>query len=795
MAASKDLITKIILKGQQDPSLAKAFQNVDKMTEGSISKLKNFGSKTATFMKKAATVVGTATAAAATASVKAAIDYESAFAGVMKTVNETGTTTYDDLSEGIINMSKRMPATASEIAAVAESAGQLGIKADDILKFSETMVNLGETTNLSSEEAASSIAKMFNITGTNMKDVDKFGATLVALGNNAATTEADILNMASRIAAGGSQIGLTEQQILALSTTLSSVGLEAEGGGTAISTVLANIDKDVATNSDNLGEWAKIAGMSTSEFTKLWGSDTFGAVQKVIGGLGDASKGGKNMNVMLEDLGISGIRTTDTMKRLTNASGLLGDMTNLANKAWSEGNALQNEANVRYGTMASKLSMAKNNVTALAIKIGEKLMPYVDKAVEKFNNIDFDAVAEKAGVVIDQIANVFKWISDHSTTIMTIIAAVAGAIAGFKIASTIAAVVKLVSVIVSISKAIGVVKLLGLAMSALGGPVVLAVAVIAGLVAAFVVLWNKCDGFRNFWIGLWEKIKSACSAAGAWLKNFFTVTIPNAWNTFLEFMKSLPSRVASFLSSLPYKIGYLLGFCIVKIIQFRNNAIAKAKELGMRFLTAVVNFFMQLPSRVWTWLSNTVQKVVTWGSDMVAKGKAAATQLKDGIINVVKQLPSKMLELGKNIAMNVWNGIKNAKSFVINKVKEFGSGVIDGIKSAVGLGSKSNTASKSTKIPKHGNGGTFTNPHMAVVGDAPETIVPHGNTPRNRSLLREAAAGVGASLGGVNHFNFTFAPVISGGNVEENRRMLQEEEAEFERRMDEYFAKKGRLAF
>ena len=83
----------------------------------------------------------------------------------------------------------------------------------------------------------------------------------------------------------------------------------------------------------------------------------------------------------------------------------------------------------------------------------------------------------------------------------------------------------------------------------------------------------------------------------------------------------------------------------------------------------------------------------------------------------------------------------------------------------------------------------------AIVGDAPETIVPHGNTPRNRALLNEAAKGVGANSGG-NNINFTFAPTINGNaHAEENRKMLQEEEAEFERKMDAYLAKRGRLAF
>ena len=96
------------------------------------------------------------------------------------------------------------------------------------------------------------------------------------------------------------------------------------------------------------------------------------------------------------------------------------------------------------------------------------------------------------------------------------------------------------------------------------------------------------------------------------------------------------------------------------------------------------------------------------------------------------------------------------------------------------------------QIPMLATGGTILEPMLAVVGDAPETIVPHGNTPRNRALLGEAAAGVGASIGGtVVNFNVT----ISGGSADEVRQGILDAEEEFERRMDAYFAKKARVSF
>lgn len=167
--------------------------------------------------------------AAGAAATKTAIDWESAFAGVRKTVDGTEED-FQKLSSGIREMSKELPSSASDIAKVAESAGQLGIQTDNILGFTRTIIDLGNSTNLVGEQGASSLAKFANITKMSQKDFDRLGSTIVALGNNSATTEADIVEMAMRLAGAGTQVGMTEAQILSLSAALSSVGIEAEVG-------------------------------------------------------------------------------------------------------------------------------------------------------------------------------------------------------------------------------------------------------------------------------------------------------------------------------------------------------------------------------------------------------------------------------------------------------------------------------------------------------------------------------------------------------------------------------------
>ncbi len=275
------------------------------------------------------------------------------------------------------------------------------------------MVQLGDSTNVSAEEAASAIAKLYNIMGSDINTVGQFGSAIVALGNNAATTESDILNMATRIAASGNQIGLTEPQILALATTLSSVGLEAEAGGSAISTIMTQIDKDVATNSKTLKTWADLTGQTTKEFKESWENDAMSAIGNVIAGMGNASAGGENLNLVLDELGIKNIRQTDTMKRLSSASELLADMTTLSNQAFEENVALSNEASLRYGTTESKIQQLKNTFTELGVKLGAILLPIVEKVVEK-------------------IASVVDWISNLDTGTQKVILIIAGIVAAIR---------------------------------------------------------------------------------------------------------------------------------------------------------------------------------------------------------------------------------------------------------------------------------------------------------------------------------------------------------------------------
>nr|DAH43252.1 MAG TPA: minor tail protein [Caudoviricetes sp.] len=321
------------------------------------------------------------TADALEACVDASIEFESAMAGVAKTTDMTQAE-LGDMADAIQDLSTRIPATTTEIAGVAEAAGQLGIAKDDILAFSEVMVNLGVATNLSSDEAASALAKFANVVGMSADNYERLGSTIVDLGNNFATTEADIVSMATRLSSTGAIIGLTEPQIMAIATALSSVGIEAEAGGSAISKLLKQFETMVATGSDKLESFANIAGMSAAEFSQKWGEDAVGALSAFINGLGEIDAAGGSSVAVLDELGITEVRLSNAVQALASSHGILDKALATADTAWQNNTALAKEAATRYETTESKLQMLSNACNNAKIAIGDKLTPAVGNLAE-----------------------------------------------------------------------------------------------------------------------------------------------------------------------------------------------------------------------------------------------------------------------------------------------------------------------------------------------------------------------------------------------------------------------------
>lgn len=422
-------------------------------------------------------------------------------------------------------------------------------------------------------------------------------------------------------------------------------------------------------------------------------------------------------------------------------------------------------------------------------------LDFVKSALERIRDI-LPILVEKVGefvaAFIENLPNIIDKVQTVADTIqglMPLIAAVAGAFAAWKgikavsdIAKTIGDAGKKIKTFGSlVSKGSGLIDGLAYAASSgtgvfasmaesftlaggglsglsaalgvIGGPITLVVVAIGALVAAFVYLWNTSDGFREFWINLWDGIKETTGQVIDGIVNFFTVTIPEAFQSFIDAAQNLATQVVQFFTvtipegintlvtniqtffgtTIPYWIGYAVGFILGKLIEWGASLVQFVTQDIPQFITGVVEWFTQLPGMVWTWLLETINKTAEWVSQMIQKavqaGKdfitnvvtfiqqlpgtvwsflsntissaasfvgsfanqaiQAGRQFFNGIVNTVRQIPGQMISIGADIVNGIRSGISGAWGALTGWLGNMARGLIDGVKSALGIGSPS----------------------------------------------------------------------------------------------------------
>lgn len=309
------------------------------------------------------------------------IAFESAFARVRKSVGGTEAE-LKSMEKAIIDMSKEMPTAAGEIAAVAATAGQLGIQRDKVMGFTKAIIQLGETSNLVGEEGATMAARFANVTQMNQDNFDRLGSTVVALGNSLATTEKDVMELAGRFAATAKIVGMTEPQILALAGSLSSVGIEAQAGGTAFEKLFIELDLVTKKGGKGLKDFADVAGMSVNQFAALFKEDAAGAIMAFIQGLSDLEGTGTSAIEVLDRMGITEVRQRNALLKASVASDIFARSMKIANEAWQQNNELQEKTAIFYQTTGAQLQMLKNELDAVAMEIGTILVPHLKDGME-----------------------------------------------------------------------------------------------------------------------------------------------------------------------------------------------------------------------------------------------------------------------------------------------------------------------------------------------------------------------------------------------------------------------------
>ena len=312
--------------------------------------------------------------------VSTSIEFESAFTGVRRTV-EGSEEDFRILERQLLAMSSDVTASITDIADMASLAGQMGIATDQIAEFTRIMIMLGDTTNISAEEAGDSLARLSNLLNLSNDDFERMGSTIVDLGNKFPTTESEIASMASRLAGTANMLGITADEVFGIANAISTVGLEAEMGGNAISKTLREMQLAVENGTDRLSVFAEVAGLSVDEFVTLFGDEAMGgateALRLFINGLTDSQRLGRSVTQVLNELNITELRQVDTLSRLATNADVFNESLEVARNAWEENIALSVEAGKRYATTESQLEFMKNSWSQTAVVIGDELNPVI----------------------------------------------------------------------------------------------------------------------------------------------------------------------------------------------------------------------------------------------------------------------------------------------------------------------------------------------------------------------------------------------------------------------------------
>ena len=640
------------LKKELD-SVPSALQTVGSNMQQAGEKMKSFGDGMTSIGKNMTQTVTTPIVGAFAASAKAVVDWETAFTGVMKTVDASDAE-YQQLSDNIKQMATETASSKEDIAGVMEAAGQLGITGvDNLTAFTKTMIELGDTTNISADEAATALARFMNITGDDTSSVENLGSAIVALGNNFATDEASIVSMSTRLASAGTIAGMSSTEIIALATAMSSVGIEAEAGGTAMTQTLTGISQAVDAGDEKLELLAQTAGTTASEFASTWESNPVAALQQFISGLSEMNAAGESTYTLLDELGMSGIRQSNMLQSLALASDQLTAAVETSDSAYEQNNALQDEAAKRYETTAAKLSQAKEDIGNVAIEIGERLLPYIQQG------IDF----------VHQMVDAWDSLSTSQQDNIIKMAAFAAAIgpvlvAGGTIISAIGSILSVGGTLISgISAAMPVLAAVG---TAIAGVAASAIAALPGVIAFLAP-------FTPF-----IAIGAAVVAAG--------VLIYKNWDKIKEVAGQVGEAVAEKWGQIKEKTAEVWGNVKAKTTETWNGIKSTVSTVGnamasnaSQSLNKIKSSFTQHGGGVkgavaaaWTG----IKEYYTFGFrtlDTLTNGQL--TKIKDLFVQKFKDIKDQALNWGKDIVQGFADGIAKGVEFVKNAADKVGQTV------------------------------------------------------------------------------------------------------------------------
>lgn len=317
-------------------------------------------------------------------SLKAFADFEQGVINVKKT---TGLS-FNVISKGISDMSKRVPIAVSSLFEIAGAAGQLGVKgSEDIMKFTETFGKLEKASDIAGEEGAKAIVRLLNITGDGIKNVDRFSAAIVDLGNNSAASESEILWVATRVGQATAQFKIGSQATLGIATAMRSLGINAEAGGTVVGKAFLKIQKAVDFGGKEMRVLQKITGKTDAQIRKTFKETPSAVFFDFIRGMKRLNKQGVSTTASLKAFGLTGDRVNQVIPTMVEKVNILKSSMERSSRAYAANIAHQVEFEEQAKSFNSSITRLRNNFTLLNNEIGKVLAPTIEKLGKKIESL------------------------------------------------------------------------------------------------------------------------------------------------------------------------------------------------------------------------------------------------------------------------------------------------------------------------------------------------------------------------------------------------------------------------
>ena len=547
--------------------------------------------------------------------------------------------------------------SATEAADALSYMAMAGWKTEEMLSGIDGVMALAAASGEDLAKTSDIVTDALTAFGLSAEDSGHFADVLAAASSNANTNVSMMGETFKYAAPIAGALGFSVEDTALAIGLMANAGIKGSQAGTSLRTIMTALSKDVTITGSALGEvtiattnadgsmrdLSDILTDLQAAFSQLTESEQASAAEAIVG-----------KNAMSGFLALMNSGSGDVEK----LSGAIADC---------DGEA-QRLADTMTDNLGGDVTKMKSNLEALQLSIYEKLEPSLRKGVEALNKL-IDAI----GFVVD-----------HGTEFVTVLGAMAAAVAayvGYTTAVTIMTEGWMALSIVQKAVAAGQVLLNAVMMA---NPIGLIIAAIAGLVAAFVILWKKSDAFRKFWISVWKKVKEVVDKFAKAFKKLMSGDIVGAIKDMLNIFLTIPRLINQYLSQ-------ALQF----VITWVANMIGKAVEAGTQFVKNIVDKIAQIPGQIALYLANVISAVVSWVADFAGKAKEAATGFIKNLVNGLANAPGEVLKALAGIISKLasWvvdmgkKGAEGAKSLIDNVTNGFkgkdwsqlGKSIVEGI--------------------------------------------------------------------------------------------------------------------